>query len=176
VCNAKNEMNRTRKTHTITNNKIIINQLILLLSIFGGLAIIFSIISGLYKNLNVLFYPIFFAIGMSFFGVITSVVIEYLKTLREKSFFSKIPFNEIEKRTIRKTKASYSKYEFPKTQRIIELNGKEFAIEYYDDLFKIPISDVLLVYNIKNMKSEPKIINYKKTKFNNFTLIDELSK
>ncbi|CAM3826827.1 hypothetical protein FLGE108171_15910 [Flavobacterium gelidilacus] len=163
-----------RKRNTINRNKIIINQLIFLLLVFGILAIAISLLSGLYKNLNNLIFPFFFVLGLSFFGILMLIIFENIKTLREKNFFSKIPFNEIEKRTIRKTKVSYSKYEFPKTQRIIELNGKELAIEYYDNFFKIPISDVLIIYDIKNLNSEPRIINYKKTKFNKLSLIKEL--
>lgn len=160
---------------TTKKTKIIKNQLILLLSIFGGIAIVISFFAGLYKDWNNLIYPFLFVLGMTIFGLSTLIGIDYYKTIRENRFFSRTPFNEIEKRTIRKIKVSHSKYEFPKTQRIINLDGVEYAVEYYDDIFKIPISDVLLVYDLRNNEFEPKIIYYKKKKYTKAELLEEIS-
>jgi hypothetical protein len=150
------------------------NQLILLFAIFGGLAILISIFGGFVKNWSNLIYPLFFAVGMTIFGILTLSGIEFLKQLRENRFFQKIPFDEIEKRTFKKTKIIYSKYDFPKTQRIIKLDGNEYSVEYYDDIFKMPFSGVLLIYNRTEPELEPILINYKKKKYNETELLNEI--
>jgi len=154
---------------------IIKNQLILLFAIFGGFAILISLLFGnLMKNWANIIYPLGFAIGTTIFGILTLFGIDYLKELRENRFFKREPYNEIERRTIKKIKIHHSKYDYPKTQRIIELDREEYAIEYYDDFFKIPISDVLLVYNLTKKKVEPNIINYKTKKYNRTELLNAI--
>ncbi len=120
-------------------------------------------------------YPLIFTFSLTLFGLVILIGIEYFKRIREKRFFEKAPFNEIKSRTIETTKVQRSKFDFPKTQRIMELNGQKFAVEYYDDFFKFPISDVLLIYNQTNMDIEPIVINYKRKKYSGTELLNEIS-
>lgn len=150
------------------------NQLILLFAIFGGITIFICIFGEFVESWKNLIYPLLFAFGMTIFGILTSIGIEFLKQLREKKFFQKTPFDEIEKRTLKKTKIIYSKYDFPKTQRIIKLDGNEYSVEYYDDIFKVPFSGVLLIYNRTEPELEPILINYKKKKYNETELLNEI--
>ena len=102
------------------------------------------------------------------------VIIDSIKKLREKNFFRKEPYNEIRKRTIEKNIVQYSKYDFPKTQRIIELENEKYAIEYFDDFFKLPISDVIVVKNLSEPNNQPFSINYTKNRFSRIELMDEI--
>jgi len=96
---------------------------------------------------------------------LTIIAINYLKKYRENRFFKKEPYSEINNRTIEFRKVTKSKYDFSQTQRIIEIDGKRFIIEYYDDFFKLPISDVLLAFKESEPENEPKVINYKKNNY-----------
>ena len=151
------------------------NQLILLFSIFGGIATLICIFGGFVENWTNLIYPSLFAIGMTVFGLITLIGIELLKQFREKRFFQKSPYNQIEKRTSKKLRIKRSKYDFPKIQRIMELDGNKYAVEYYDDLFKIPIPGVLLIFNQSKPDSEPIFINYKERKYSETELLSEIT-
>lgn len=150
------------------------NQLILLSTIFGGIATLICIFGGFVENWTNLIYPSLFVIGMTVFGLMTSIAIELLKQFREKRFFQKPPFNQIEKLTLKKTQVIRSKYDFPKTQRIMELDGNKYGVEYYDDIFKVPISDVLLIFNHVEPDLEPILINYKERKYNETELLNEI--
>jgi len=150
------------------------NQLILLFSIFGGIAALICIFGRFVESWTNLIYPSLFAIGMTVFGLLTLIGIELLKQFREKRFFQKSPYNQIEKRTSKKLKITRSKYDFPKTQRIMELDGNKYAVEYYDDVFKIPISGVLLIFNQSEPDSEPILINYKERKYSDTELLSEI--
>ncbi|APY06882.1 hypothetical protein BWZ20_00580 [Winogradskyella sp. J14-2] len=150
------------------------NQLILLFTIFGGIAALICIFGGFVKSWTNLIYPSLFAIGMTVFGLLTLIGIELLKQFREKRFFQKTPYNQIEKRTLKKIQVIRSKYDFPKTQRIIELDGNEYAVEYYDDIFKMPIPGVLLIYNQTELDLEPILINYKEKKYNETELLSKI--
>jgi len=153
-----------------SNDKLTIKNLTkLLLTIFGGISIIvmISIIifgESSFEKIN-LIYPIIFTISLTIFGLLTIIIINYLKKYRENRFFKKEPYSEINKRTIEFRKVTKSKYDFSRTQRIIEIGGKRFIIEYYDDFFKLPISDVLLAFNESKPENEPKVINYKKNNY-----------
>ena len=150
------------------------NQLILLFAIFGGIATLICIFGGFVKSWTNLIYPSLFAIGMTIFGLVTSIGIELLKQFREKRFFQKSPYHQIEKRTLKKTQVIRSKYDFAKTQRIMELDGNKYAVEYYDDIFKIPIPGVLLIYNQTESDLEPILINYKEKKYNETELLNKI--
>jgi len=56
----------------------------------------------------------------------------------------------------------------------MELDGNEYAVEYYDDIFKVPIPDVLLIYNRTKPELDPIIINYKEKKYNEAELLNEI--
>lgn len=150
------------------------NQLILLFTIFGGIAILISTFGGFVESWRNLIYPSFFAFGMTIFGVLTLCGVEFLKQLRESRFFKKTPYDQIEKRTLKKTKIIRSKYDFPKTQRIMELDGNEYVVEYFDDIFKVPISGVLMIYNQTNPELEPILINYKEKKYSETELLNKI--
>jgi len=153
-----------------SNDKLTIkNQTKLLLKIFGGISIVVMILviifgESSFEKTNFI-YPILFTISMTIFGLMTLFLINYFKKYREIRFFKKEPYSEINKRTIEFRNVTKSKYDFSQTQRIIEIRGKRFMIEYYDDFFKLPISDVLLVFNESEPQKEPKVINYKKKKY-----------
>jgi len=153
-----------------SNDKLTIkNQTKLLLKIFGGISIVVMILviifgESSFEKTNFI-YPILFTISMTIFGLMTLFLINYFKKYREIRFFKKEPYSEINKRTIEFRNVTKSKYDFSQTQRIIEIRGKRFMIEYYDDFFKLPISDVLLVFNESEPQKEPKVINDKKKKY-----------
>ena len=147
----------------------LINLIKVLLIIFGGISIIVAILilvfgEGTFEKATVI-YLIVFIISLTFFGLFTVILIDYLKKKRENRFFKKEPYSKLQKRTIEVRKVKKSKYDFEQIQRIIEINGERFAIEYYDDFFKLPISDVLLVFKESEPQNEPKVINYKKNNY-----------
>lgn len=150
------------------------NQLILLFTIFGGIATLICIFGGFIESWVNLIYPSFFAIGMTAFGLLTLIGIELLKQFREKRFFQKSPYNQIEKRTSKKLQIIRSKYDFPKTQRIMKLDGNVYGVEYYDNIFKIPISRVLLIFNQTEPDLEPILINYKEREYSEIELFNEI--
>ena len=150
------------------------NQLILLFIIFGGIATLICFFGGFVESWTDLIYPSLFAIGMTVFGLLTLIGIELLKQFREKRFFQKSPYNQIEKRTSRKLQIIRSKYDFPKTQRIMELDGNEYAVEYYDDILKVPFPGVLLIFNQTEPDIEPILINYKERKYSETELLSEI--
>ncbi|WP_290700357.1 hypothetical protein [Lacinutrix sp.] len=160
----------------MTNNYLntIKNQLKLLLIIFGGIVFLICLFTGLYKSWENLIYPTLFVTGLTTFCLFVLISIDFLKKMRENRFFKKEPYNQIDKKTVKKRTIVNSKYDFPKTQRIIKLDGNEYAIEYYDDFFKIPISDVLLVYNLTDSRLEPISINYKEKKYSDIELFDAI--
>ena len=153
-----------------SNDKLTIKNLTkLLLIIFGGITIIVMILITIFgensfEKINFI-YPIIFIISLTIFGLLTIIAINYLKKYRENRFFKKEPYSEINNRTIEFRKVTKSKYDFSQTQRIIEIDGKRFIIEYYDDFFKLPISDVLLAFKESEPENEPKVINYKKNNY-----------
>ena len=57
----------------------------------------------------------------------------------------------------------------------MELDGNKYAVEYYDDLFKIPIPGVLLIFNQSKPDSEPIFINYKERKYSETELLSEIT-
>ncbi|WP_203296737.1 hypothetical protein [Luteirhabdus pelagi] len=156
--------------------KTILNQLILLFIIFGGIATILTLYAVFTNSDYSLIYPILFTVGLTLFGTLTMVIIDSIKKLREKNFFRKEPYDEIRKRTIEKNIVQYSKYDFPKTQRIIELENEKYAIEYFDDIFKLSISDVIIVRNLSEPDNEPFSINYKKNRFSRIDLMNKIKK
>ena len=159
---------------TINHQNTIKNQLILLFSIFGGIATLICIFGGFVESWKNLIYPTLFAFGMTLFGILVLIGIEFLKHSRENKFFKKSPYNQIEKRTLKKTKVVRSKYDFPKTQRIMELDGKKYAVEYYDDIFRMPVYGVLLIFNQTEANLEPILINYKEKKYNKNELLSKI--
>lgn len=150
------------------------NQLILLFTIFGGITALICVFGGFVESWTNLIYPSLFSSGMTVFGLLTLIGIELLKQLREKRFFQKSPYSQIEKRTLKKIQVIRSKYDFPKTQRIMELDGNEYAVEYYDDFFKVPISGILLIFNQTELDLEPILINYKERKYSETELLNEI--
>ena len=150
------------------------NQLILLFTIFGGIATMICIFGGFVESWVNLIYPSLFAIGMTAFGLLILIGIELLKQFREKRFFQKPPYNQIEKRTSKKSQIIRSKYDFPKTQGIMELDGNEYGVEYYDDIFKIPTPGVLLIFNQTEPDLEPILINYKEREYSEIELFSEI--
>jgi hypothetical protein len=150
------------------------NQLILLLAIFGGTALLISLFAGFVKSWENLIYPTIFAFGMTIFGLLTLIGIEFLKRVRENKFFKKSPYDQIEKLTYKKIKKPLSKYDFPKTQRIMKLDGMEYAVEYYDDIFKVSIPGVLLIYNQTKPELEPLTIRYKEKDYTGSELLNEI--
>jgi len=78
------------------------NQLFLLFTIFDGIATLICFFGGFVESWANLIYPSLFVIGMTIFGLLTLIGIELLKQFREKRFFQKPPYNQIEKRTLKK--------------------------------------------------------------------------
>ena len=157
----------------IKNNKNTIKaQTLLLLTIFGSFTFIIFIVAIFMNSPINFYYMILFILTLTGFGIFVSVTIEYLILLREKRFFKKSPFSELEKRTIDLQYVQKNKYSFPKTQRIVEIANQKIAVEYYDDIFKVPFSDILIAYNLTNPLNEPVVLNYKKTNFNSSELLE----
>ncbi len=156
----------------LTKRKIIFNQAKLLFIIFGIFALIISLISFLTQGIIVIIHPIVLTFSLTIFCTLVSYIIYYIKEKREVKFFSKNPYSEIEKYMIEKKQVFQDKYDFPRNIRIIEIDSIIYEVLYFDDFFKVPVSNVLIINNILNKESEPYMLNYKKQKFTNSELLD----
>ena len=156
----------------LNKETVILNQAKLLFMVFGVLTVLISMAGYFTQGVIVLLYPIAFTITLTMFCTVVLFCFDYIKNQREKRFFSKDPFSEIEKRTIEKIQVFNSQYDFPKNVRIIQLDGKKYEVMYFDSFFRIPVSDVLVIQKLSEKESEPFILNYKTAKYSNAELLD----
>ena len=56
----------------------------------------------------------------------------------------------------------------------MKLDGMEYAVEYYDDIFKVSIPGVLLIYNQTKPELEPLTIRYKEKDYTGSELLNEI--
>jgi hypothetical protein len=149
----------------------------LLLIVFGFLASIPVFLTFTDIGYSVILYAGSFALGISFFCTLLIVAFGLIENFREKRFFNTKPYRLIREKS---TKIEYifkSKYYFSKKHYFFSLDGDHYEAVFYADVVQTIYGNALVVKkNPETHEASEHWIEYKKQRFDENSLINELKK